>query len=130
MEYVITRFSDSNELMHYGVKGVKWGVMRAQKKQQRMERKAAKKEFKKDLKKYNDAKGIIDFEYNNRGEIRNPRHRAATVLSEIKQQKGSKYVDKLLKTDMRNQRIATGSIVGGSLLATAGLAYLEAKYGM
>ena len=32
MEYVITRFSDSNELMHYGVKGMKWGVRRAQQK--------------------------------------------------------------------------------------------------
>ena len=29
MDFIITRCGDPNELMHYGVKGMKWGVRRA-----------------------------------------------------------------------------------------------------
>ena len=94
----------SQELYHYGVKGMKWGVRKADyNAMSRDQRKAHKKQFKADVKDYKKNKGMLgDYELDKAtGEMRIKQFRnskgeavskeyADAVMAKVRQERGRK----------------------------------------
>lgn len=100
----------------------------ANKRANRLARKNEKKQFKKDVKDYQKAKQYIDFDINQNGEIRNVRNRGHEMLDRVRIEKGSEYVNRILKQDRRHTKAQVVGVLAGSAAAIAGYSYAAAKF--
>ena len=94
----------------------------------RIARKNEKKQLQKDVKDYREAKKYIDFEINQYGDMRNIRNRGYEMLDRVRIEKGNQYVDRILKSDKRRDKVTAGLLAGSAAAAVAGWSYLAAKY--
>ena len=111
--YYVTR----NELYHHGVKGMKWGVRRAQKKASRAERRA-KAEFNKYVKDMNKIglAGSISDAFSG--------WKATEIYNSIEAKKGKEYADKVQKTVLNKKIAVLATTATVALGATAAEIYL------
>ena len=115
MEYVITRNTDTDELMHYGVKGMKWGVRRRS--DTTSFRQASKKARADSLAARKEARE--SGQLNGIGAVRkgNKIQRQATKAS-LKEQKEQNKTNK--KPMSTKKKVAIGAAVAGGVLAAYG----------
>ena len=106
-------------LQHYGVKGMKWGVRRAQKKAEKAEYKRVKQNMKRVMKK--SAVAAVDTNNGLLGVI-NERTGETEVLRIGKED--ARRVEKYIK---RYNKLSAAAIIGSSAAVMTGLAYLRYK---
>ena len=125
-----------NELMHYGVLGMRWGhrrnsnkdgsVTKADKKSNKQNISREKKQFKKDVKAYREARKYIDFDISSSGEISNVRNRGNELIYKLTKEKGGPYVDKILKHEQRRAKATTISAIAGTSAVVIGASFISA----
>ena len=127
MEYVVTRSTDTDELMHYGVKGMKWGVRRARPQtavdSARANYKSAKKEYNKSFNKaYNRAVAAYSPVKKHRQANAKRWEDAANKAEKLREAKTEfKNTKKANKKPMSTKKkVAIGAAVAGGVLAAYG----------
>lgn len=124
---------NDNYLAHYGVLGMKWGKKKV---------KNEKQQFKSDVKEYrklrSDFGRSISKSVSKKTQDQDLQSNTVKLLTvkdyvdNKRTQKGQEYVDKLIrqadKKDNAKARLGVGAFVVTATAATAGLAYLQAKY--
>ena len=107
------------ELYHYGVKGMKWGVRRAEKRAARAERRAAKKGLS------DDARDAAKIRMKKTGQMSNAEMRKLNERDRLEIERR----DLARKQNRGNRAVKAFIATAGTITAVAGAAAIYKKYG-
>lgn len=127
MEYVITRTQETDELYHYGVRGMKWGVRKSVKQLANHNRNAAVKSAKQDYRKGNITKAqkkaaIKEANVNKKNYLKDTKKNFESLPDRKAKREASKSITKERVSQVPHSRLKRGARLAKNILTGSAVA--------